>query len=209
MNVGGLQTRVRNRLGTPADDQGLPVNTLIDFINEANLQIAMEHDWPWRFTSATITTAAGDGEYALPTDHLRTRMLRIGDSRPLRERVLFDLEQTFYAADYRGQPTDYTVEGDSILLRPIPDGVYTVSHFYLTVEPALAKDSDVPLMPEMFQTAIVELAAYYAFRKVGYTEQAAIAEGAYQKWLQRMHDKVRRTRQTLTVTVRPGAWEHL
>jgi len=209
MNVGGLQTRLRNRLGTPSDDQGLPVNMLTDFLNEANLQIAMEHDWPWRLTSTTFPTVAGTSSYALPADHLRTRVLRIAQNRPLNERVLFDLEQTFYDDATRGEPTDFAVEGANILLRPIPDRVYTLTHWYLKVEPALAKDTDVPLMPEMFQTSIVELAAYYAFRRTGYTEQAAIAEGAYQKWIQKMHDKVRKTRQTLAVTVRPGAWENV
>jgi hypothetical protein len=209
MNVGALQSRVRNRVGTPSDDQGLPVNMLTDFINEANLQIAMEHDWPWRFTSTTLPTVAGTGSYALPANHLRTRVLRIAAQRPLRERTLFDLETSFSDDATRGQPTDYTVEGANLLLRPIPNAAYTINHWYLRVEPAVSKDSDIPLMPEMFQTSIVELASFLAFRKIGNTEQAAICEAAYQKWLGKMHDKVRKTRQTLAPMVRPGAWENV
>lgn len=202
MNVSGLRSRVRNRTGTQDDDPSLPSNLVLDFLNEANQQIAAEHDWPWRQTSTTFPTVAGTASYAVPADYLRTRTLRVNANLPLSQRTMADLEQVYIDDNTRGMPRDYAIEGGFVNLRPFPDGIYTVAHRYLKLEPILTGDSSVPLMPEQFQTSIVEYATYLAFRRLGNSEQAAVAKTAFDTWLQQMQDKVRPARTPLQVLVR-------
>lgn len=209
MRVSGIRARVMARTGIDSTDQGLATNVLNDFINEANLQIADVHDWPWRITQTTFPTIAGVGTYTLPANHLRTRTLKIAQARPMAQRNLLDLETLFYDDQAVGQPTDYALEGAELLLRAVPDAIYNVSHRYLMFEPALTQDQDEPLMPEQFQTSIVELASALAFRRIGNFEAAAVAQAAFEGWLLKMHDKVRRSRQTVVPSVRPGAWENV
>lgn len=205
MNLAALRDQVRLRTNSSSTDATLDPSTLNAFINSANFQIASEADWPWRQVSTTFSTVLGTDTYTPPTDWLRTKMLKVANEVPMRLLSVIDLEQRWYSTQMTGIPREYTIEADQIILRPIPDGVYVVTHRYVKVEPVLDTDEDTPLMPSQFQSAIVELAAYLSHRRMGNTNDADVAKAAYSDWRNRMVSEHSRTMAPKRVRVRPGS----
>lgn len=200
-----MREQIRLRLGVSSTDATVNNSVLNAWIDQANAFIASETDWPWRETSTTFVTVAGTGTYTVPTDWLRTKMLKVSTEPPMKLVSIIDLEQRWYDGTVRGTPREYTIEGDAILIRPLPDQVYTVTHRYIKVEPVLDTDGDLPLMPAQFHTAIVEMATYYGHRRLGNDSSAAEAMKAYGEWRNRMVMEHRRTMAPMSVRVRPGS----
>lgn len=205
MNLAALRDQVRTRTNTSSTDATLDAATINAFINSANLQIASDADWPWRQTSTTFSTVAGTDTYTPPTDWLRTKSLKVANENPMRLLSIIDLDQRWYDSTGRGLPREYAIEADQIVIRPIPDGIYVVTHRYVKVEPILDTDDDIPLMPAQFQFAIVELAAYLGHRRMGNTNDADVALSAYKEWRNRMVSEHTRTMVPKRVRVRPGS----
>lgn len=208
MNRGDLESAVRYRLGVPTGDS-FNTDTVIDeLLGEALYAVSAEAQWPWLQGSATITTAAGTASYAVPADWYRTRTLVIDTKGPSLElRQIRDIDDV-YSTD-RGLPCWYTIEGDQVVLRPTPDGVYSITHRYQKVEPALTADSgagSTPLMPAQYHHAIVQYAVWQSFLRANQGARAQAAFVAYQGWLKRMHDDRRRTSASPRIRVRPGGW---
>lgn len=191
MNLGQLRAAVDRRTGIAIDPAGAA-----DFVNEANRTIAADHDWPWLATSKSFSTIAGTGSYsgtdAIPADWLRTISLRVADEVPMGHLSVNALDDAWPSADSTGTPYQYSVHAGALLLRPIPDSVLTVTHRYFRAEPELVQDSDVPLMPALFHTAIAELAAAIVLRRARESVRAAECTAAYERWARRMLDDVRR-----------------
>lgn len=209
MNVAALSAALRRKLGTSAGDGMLTPDVLLDLLNEANTMLEAERDWPWRITSTTFVTVAGQQEYAQATfapasDWLRTAELRVAGSEPLTLRSVLDLDSR-NPGGAQGRPWEFAFAGDSLLLSPTPDAVYTVTHRYVRVPPVLSTDSDSPLMPVMFRWAIVQQAASLGFSRVGDDERAQVAEVAVDRWRARMLDDQRRSQGSVRVRVRSGS----
>lgn len=196
-----LISRVREKGGFDADDAGLTDPKLTAFINAALKQVAQEHDWPWLKTSANISAVAGTSEYATPADWMRTDSLVIPDvGIVLENRDIDDLDRIIY----RDRPALFAIEAEQVVLKPIPDAAYTIKHRYYRVERTLVSGADVPYMPSTFDEGIVEFATSLAFRKLRQGDKAVLADQAYQAWLKRTRDIVKRSRRPVRVSVRPG-----
>ena len=204
MNVAALMIALRRKMGVDPDDGLLTPDVLVDLLDEANKELEAERDWPWRETSATITTVAGTASYAMPSNWLRTTSIREANEEPMVERTTMDL-------DYRnpsgvtGQPIEFAVYGSTLTLSPTPDSVRTLTHRYIRDVPQLRWDADEPLMPAMFHAAIVSAAAAVAYERQGADQRAQSAQLTVDRWRGRMIDDQRRTRGPLRVRVRPGS----
>lgn len=198
-----LRQKVIDRANLKSTDTRLTTTVLNRIINDALSQVSMEHAWPWLQTSASIVTVAGTSSYAVPADYIQTHSLVQTDiGAPLVQRATLELDQIIAS----GRPSTYAIYGTSVLLKPIPDGAYTISHRYIKAEPALVADGDVSLIPEVYSRGAVEWAAMLAFQEIKDEVSALSAEKNYRSWLNRVSDNVRSSREPMRVRVRPGSW---
>lgn len=201
MTLTEMRTAVRTRLGNPSTDGFFSDANLTDIVNEGLQVISTDHDWPWLFATATFSTAASDADYAMPATWLRTRGLIIDGYDPLT--LLSTPEIRAMETATTGQPEYFTIDDDQILLRPVPDGVYSVIHDYVRSETALSGDSDTPLMPLQFHYSIVASAVHLAHLRQGDMSRAGAAAADRDGWLQRMRSFKKRAAGPRRVVVRP------
>lgn len=195
--------RLIDRISTVAGDTRLTSAVRYRTINDALAQICLERDWPWLLTSATITTVAGTSTSNLPTRHIRTDSItETATGISLSRRSLIELDQVIY----RGPPRLYHVDAGVITFKPIPDGVYSLTHRYRQSEAALALTTDAPLIPDLYSRGVVEYSALLCLRQIKEMERAVEAEKDYGTWLRRVQDNVNLSREPIRVRVRPGAW---
>lgn len=202
MQLSELRTAVRTRLGNPSTDGFFSDANLTDLANEALASVATERDWPWLCVSTTFPTVAGTAAYTPTSGWMKTRLLTIDGYDPLEERSLAEIRGI--PSSERGRPTLWAVSGDQLILRDVPDGVYTVIHDYVKVEPALSGDADTPVMPSSFHYAIVAKAVELAHLRQSRADRAREAAEEYAGWVVRMLDNKRRSTAPRRVRVRPG-----
>lgn len=201
-----LIARLRHKLALPSDDQLVPDSDLTISINNGMNAMAADYDWPWLFTSATITTVAGTVAYSLPTRHMRTLWIAnepYGYQLVARQRKqLSRYYGTNFQQDY---PFYYTVYGAGIRLAPIPNAVYSLSHTYVAAEAPLTTGAQEPLCPEHFSDLIVLYAGMEeATRLKDFQQRNAFMQDA-QTWKLRIKDQIRQEASTLRVQTR-GDW---
>lgn len=197
-----MRTQARTRYGTPSGDSFFSDTNLNDLLAESLDAVSTEFDWPWLQASATITTAAGDRDYAVPADWIRTRKLYIADYEPLELMPSTDV----LWSTAQGRPTQYAIEGDLVQVFPVPDGVYSITHKYQKSEPALSSDSSTPLMPAIFHHTLVAHLVHLMHVRAGSLQKASAALVDYRGWIARMQDHRRRSSAPLRPRVRPGGW---
>lgn len=197
-----LLSRVREKGGFDSDDTGLTDAKITPFINTALKQIAVEHDWPWLKTSATISAVAGTAAYSLPADYLKTDSLVIPSlGIVLENRDIDELDRVIY----NDRPSLFAIEAEQVVIKPTPDSSYSITHRYFRNERALSTGSDTPYIPTAYDEGIVEFAVALAFRKLRQVDKAALALNEYREWLKRTRDVVKRSRRPVRVQVRPGS----
>lgn len=197
-----LISRVRTKGNFKTTDTRLTDAVLTGIINEALEQSALDRDWPWLLKKETITTVSGTSEVAVPADYLRT--FSISDSvsgYPLPTRSVIEMDQSIGS----GRPTAYNEYGGFLLLKPIPNGVYTFTHRYVRTEVTLATGADTPLIPLAMSAGVVDWAVKLASEEIKATEAALVAERRYVAWLKRADDNLKRTKEPVRVRVRPGS----
>ena len=219
-----LVAKVRLRPGIRDGDGLFTADVLASLVDEANAMLEAERDWPWRVDVGIFDTEAGEARYYLPghgaydfydeeypDDYggsvgswLRTLSVRIEGYEPMIERALNDLE-FLDPTSASGTPSVYAVAGDFLYLAPTPAAVHRIHHRFVTVAPPLDDGASEPLMPEMFQWAIVAQAASLAFTRAGDDGRAAQQELAVERWRQRMTNDQRRSRGPIRARIRPGA----
>lgn len=204
MNLAQLRTEVYDRLGVPETDGQFPPAVLTRAVNAAMNFIEAEQDWPWLTNTATLTTAAGTGDYPTPADWGRTVHLQRSSYAPLTRVTIGDLD-TNWDATMSGEPEAWCPWGERIFLRPVPDAAYAYTHRYIKVDPALSADSDTPLMPARFHVAIAEIATWFLLRRSKEDGRAVGAKAAYDEWRARMADDKRRWSGASKVKVRVRA----
>ena len=202
LDLSTMRTAVRTRLGSPATDGFFSDAQLNDLINEGLQAYATEHDWPWLEATETLTTSAGSAALSPSGTWTRTKGLIIDGYDALEMVSLAELRGV--PTTIRGVPRVYCIEQEAILLRPVPNAAYSVTHDYYKVEPELVGDANQPLLPSQFRYAIIEYATYLAHLRAGQPGPAQAALSAYSQWIQRMRDNRRRSTSTIKVRVRPG-----
>lgn len=202
LQLSTMRTAVRTRLGVPATDGFFTDAQVTDIINEALQIFATEYDWPWLKTQENIATVAGTGSYTPTSGWYRTKALTINNENSMQKRSLQEIRE--FNTDETGIPEVYCEDAGTLLLRPVPDQVYTVVHDYYKFEPELVDDADVPLVPAQYRWAIVELACHIAHLRQGDETRAERSLAAYGLWISKILDNRRRTSPPTRVRVRPG-----
>lgn len=206
MNRIQLREATYARCGLDSTDARLTTTRVDGFVNDALHQIEVEHDWPWLQASTTISAVSGTGSYSVPSDWLRTRYLRIDADSTMERYDIAELDDRWPDSSSTGRPSEYAVDVDAIVIRPIPDTSYTITHRYIKREPDLTDDSQSPLMPASFHAAIAELAAYLGLRSVREETRSQVCLQEYQQWQQRMMDDRRRFTGPARIRTRPGGF---
>lgn len=195
-----LIDRLRHKLALPSNDQKVPDSDLTISLNDGMNAMAADFDWPWLFTSETITTVAGTVAYSLPARHVRTLWV-VNDvlGQDLTAKQRRDLSKWLVIS---GQPYYYSTYGFAIRLGPKPDAVYTFTHTYLQAEAALTTGTDEPLCPDHYSDLIVLYAAVEeATRLKDFTQRNAF-QADINAWVKRMKSHVRQEASTLRVKTR-------
>lgn len=199
-----LRGAVRLRAALQATDTSVTYDVLDDAINSALRQVSTENNWPWLLDSQTISTVAGTEAYEVETDWLATDSVSIGSNAELLKHVnkkrLLEIPTTA-----QGRPTLYAVRGESIILRTVPDAVYTLTHWFYRMEPILAGDLAKPLIPYGYDEGVVEYATYLVLRYKREEARARAAQDAYLGWLQRTRDNLAESTEPRAPRVRRGS----
>lgn len=197
-----LEQRVIDRTSLSSTDTRLTQAVRYRAINDALEQISLEHFWPWLLSSETIATVAGTATRALPTGYIATNSIVNTTLRDaLRPSSLIDID----LLTSTGIPVLYH-SAAVITWGPTPAAVYSLSHRYYRVEPALATSGAVPLIPQAFGRGVIEYAALLLLQQVREADMAATAEKNYNEWLKRAQDNARATREPARVRLRMGSW---
>lgn len=203
MTLAEMITAVRTRLGNPSTDGFFSDAHLTDLINEALQAISSEDDWPWLQASDNISLVAGTSAYTPIAGWVRTKQLFIQEGDPLTMIPLAEIDS--YGIQTTGTPDVYTIFGEQILVRPVPQTAATLIHQYVKTEPILAGTAS-PIMPVMFHFSIVAFACYLAHLRQQRNELAQLEHRAYDDWYKRMVSFRRRSQVPMRVRVRPGSW---
>jgi len=103
-----------------------------DFIKLAEVRMSRELESRSQEKRATASTVAGNEYIALPTDLREVREVKLNTS-PLT--VLEYKSPTAIDSDHsttgQGKPKSYSIIGDEIRLRPVPDAIYEVEIVYI------------------------------------------------------------------------------
>lgn len=184
MNLGQLRAAVYERLGVPTTDAFYTSAVMLSLINQALHFNETEYPWPWLEKTATIATINGTSAYATPTGYRSTIAVVDANGMELDHVPAKTVHMLLGAS---GAPKMYDVLGGNVRLVPVATGAQNYTHIYIGGEVDLAADSDTPLLPSIFHPAIVEYAAYIAFRRMpGKQGDAGAALAAYQGWLEQM-----------------------
>lgn len=204
MNLAGLRELVKLKTNTVTNDGTLTPPALDGLVNEANLAVCADRDWPWLRTTATFSTVSGTGDYTPPADWIRTLSVRVVDEQQMVLLTPDDLDGRYPDSATRGTPSAYAVDGSILRLRAIPNGVFSVLHRYVKVPALLVNDADIPDLPPLFHPILAEYACALAFRRIGDDTRAVMAKAEVDEWRRRMLDDMRRTKQTSSIRVRAG-----
>lgn len=183
MDLTALETAVRTRLGVPSTD-ALYTNTVLDALINASLhQFASEADFSWLEASETISTSNGTQNYSVNANARRTISIKSSSGVVLKETSLDELD--WWGAP-QGDPRLFAFLGSSIYVVPVPvtGTTPTLTHRYVRNEVDLSSGTDTPIVPTAYQQAIVEHAAYLAFRRAGNAQEAGAALAAYSRWVE-------------------------
>lgn len=177
-----------------------------EFLNEAIQQVNSEVEWPWLQATTTIAMVVGQSAYSLNT--LIPNWARIHsvfdpfDGSRLELRTIQELDRIIYS----GVPRIYTVFGDQLIVKPIPQDTRNETVHYTFREPLLVGDNDALNMPnnQNWDKGVIEYAAYISLRFLREDVRAESAYTAYTRWVTRIRDEKIRWREPLRVRVREG-----
>lgn len=204
MNLAELRAAVRNRCGFNANDSLNTADALNADINEANWDLADEHDWPWLVATETITTVAGTATVAVASDWLAT--IALHSTSPYMTRIEpVSIDDIDYHSDGQGVPRLFAAYGGSLALAPVPDAAYSLRHRYRRAEPELTADTDTPLSPASLHRAIVSRAAALAFSRDGNIVESRVADDDYRRRVERARKRLNVSGNPVLPRVRPGS----
>lgn len=143
-------TDLQSRVASYLDRTDLTTN-IINWINDARIDIALRHNFKYLYVEASAATVAGTKRYALPADYLghllvwcaNKKLMKL-EAREADELTKTDSSQTVYprtltvedestidSTTTSGPPDYYIERGMEFELYPTPGSVYTMTvHYY-------------------------------------------------------------------------------
>jgi hypothetical protein len=191
VNALEYQRAVRATLGLGENDTAaLPADDVLRALNDGLKAISMEWEWYWLFRTASGTTVADTPTVAAPAGYLRTVSFKLGD-RVLTERTFADLADN---QDRTGSAAHFALAGPNFYLWPTPKEAEAFTHVYYGTEPALATDTDVPLLPVAYSPWLVAEAALKLALRTNSVDKYAILQAEASAWRSRAVGDVKRKR---------------
>lgn len=162
MNLAAYRTAIAERIGTTYSTTALNRD-----INFALQEIAAEYAWGWLEASATFNSVASQASYSLTTnapsfvEPISLALTATGEM--LDSIALPDVDSYLWndSLTYSfGNGRYYAISGDNLIILPTPADVRSYTLRYRKTETVLAADGDVPLIPSVYDQAVVDLASY-------------------------------------------------
>jgi len=90
-------------------------------------------------TRVTANTISGTEYYTLPDDYIAMRNIKLNsDPKTALEYLTPEIMDRLQAGSSTGKPKAYSIKGNNIQLRPLPDGVYEIEISYYKTFAALS-----------------------------------------------------------------------
>lgn len=176
-----------------------------DFVAMAEARISRDLRLRKQITSTTLTAVGGSQDVALPTDWLELENVTLGTT-PARQMTYVTVEQLdskYPQGGYNAMPAVYTIEGDILMLGPVPDADYSIDLIYYARLPSVITSSTNWLLtnhPNIYLFACLIEAYYYS----QHPDQVALYTQRYNegvKQLQDQDDRATHSGSTLRVKV--------
>lgn len=178
-------------------------------INTAISDIYLEEDgeWPFAFTKITTAVGVGQSEYSISAglsviDWDSFLLIKTGTPTECYMLPLFDFDT--YRKYYLTQDTVSEIDGtnlarplrvirgqdNSFILSPVPDFAYNVRYNGFAAVVELTNYSDTSVIPEEYESIIIDKALHYAYMFRDNKEQADLAQARYMDGLSKMRRKL-------------------
>lgn len=125
-----------------------------------------------------IITVAGTGSYDLPSALLRVRSLREPSTSIVLDAVGIDTIDS-YSPTSTGKPTVYALHANQVVLRPVPDAVYTLELREWSAADRMVLDTDEPGLPDDYLDVVIAYALSEAYGAEDDPEMAQFHRGRY------------------------------
>ncbi len=205
-NVLNLTSRVRRKL----KDNSYSASDILDFLNDAQVEIATLFAWSYFETVTSDTLTISSHTKTQQSDHQTTnKLLLIHPTESTNYRLMDDYylpyEEFFERfpvpdAQPSGFPQWWTEYGDKVYFNCPADIAYKFRQYYMRTPTELEDNADVPDLPVEFREALVLGATYRAEQQRDNYDYAAVVE---QKFLDKVGDLITRyaNRQNVTSEV--------
>lgn len=172
LTVADIKTRVKRRFGDEAGVQ-LTDTDIVQFINDSQLEVVKRNESLLEKT-ATANATSGVQEYTLPVDLLIFKFLMwkgSGDTAYRKLKGLSTAEFNEYIDGWDGDnsnqavPCVFTMHAGKFLVYPIPqDTIANAFKIYYNRTPVdVALDTDVPDLPILYHTVLVDMVLKLAY----------------------------------------------
>ncbi len=194
MNYGQIQSTVLSRVTMDAND---PVAAYVPgYINEGLHMVETfggAAGWPWLRELVDFNTVANVSAYPFSTIDPTNTIIKILSLKVLRSNIYAPIEllsaweaDDIYVTNVALPPDAWYVDGPTVYIRPVPDGVYTVRCRAVRVEPDLVNMTDEPIMPPVFHSSIVAATLSLLYQSLQNPQGQTAAENQVNAWVQRM-----------------------
>jgi hypothetical protein len=172
MTMAELSTLVVSWLDDPSQGYFTTKN-VNTWLNLAQRQVQMkllQAGQNWYMKPVTTTTVSGQSDYVLPSDFIiehRLEAVLSGTGTNESRQALLPVttnEQDLITISL-GNPTNYSIKKDRVVLYPTPQSVLTLRLYYSPRVADMSLDTDSPDVPEQFMEYVALLAAYDGFIK--------------------------------------------
>lgn len=200
MNRAAIRNLVAESIGRTDGSKDSLINSAIDL---AVVKVSLIRYWPQLQVAATVAIVLDDLSVALATDAIRVTEIRLTDGTSLAWRLKIRQKEwivrrypdpSFLSA---GKPRWGYIENKTLFVLPKSDASYTIDYTYFRVHPALATDTDSPLI-DGIDAAIVSYAIYWVFRTLQQLEDAKLA---FQGFRDELSDAIRADRLSVEETI--------
>lgn len=164
-------SKLRQDVRTYLDDDEYDASVINQAINDYQRELFMNYDLRLAETSTNLTQSTSSSNIALPGDFIKALGIQNITADYERDLTPYELDNDLFYRKYlkaspdSGTPLYFTVFGTDIIADKPADVDYTIRLLYLRFPPTLSDDSDVPLVPEVFEEMMKLGAVERIFRR--------------------------------------------
>ena len=189
-----------------------------DAINSSIREILqVSQEWPFTLTTNTETLVVGTGVYDFPanlskvdwdTFYIKKNETQQNEPRKLSVITFADYLRSFRPIEDIGGTTSrsvplriYQTQDSKFGVTPIPDAAYDIEYRYYSFPPDLAAFNDVSVIPERFNTVVIDGAMMYVMRFRSNDQSGQIHEKKFMDGIDNMRRLLLDTPLYITSTV--------